>query len=290
MKSFITTLIITLFLATPIKAQVGPEFSLSTAIVNPGSTTSLPLNLSNGTEPYAGANAKIILPEGITITGISKGSALSNSFITDWKTFSEKSDKGIILIAYSGSDTFSANGELLTLNIQADNNASVGEYPVNFATTNSNPQINSKYALSSAGGERSIIPSVFSGTIIISDDSDNDNLPDAWEQKIINADTGDSITTIQDVNPEDDFDKDGQSNITEYSNNTDPTDPASNTKTDPGDLDKDGDITLADAITGLKIISGITSDNEDMTDADVNDDDKIGIEEVIYVLGFVSED
>lgn len=40
-------------------------------------------------------------------------------------------------------------------------------------------------------------------------DQDNDGLLDSWEQQIINADSGDSITSIFDVNPWDDFDGDG---------------------------------------------------------------------------------
>ena len=54
-------------------------------------------------------------------------------------------------------------------------------------------------------------------------DSDEDNLPDWWEQKIIDADAGDGIETAADVLPDDDFDGDGISNIDEYEAGTDPT-------------------------------------------------------------------
>jgi formylglycine-generating enzyme required for sulfatase activity len=59
------------------------------------------------------------------------------------------------------------------------------------------------------------------------DDSDSDELPDGWEQQIIDADLGDTITTILDVLPADDFDGDGQSNENELGAGTDPTDPNS---------------------------------------------------------------
>jgi len=58
-------------------------------------------------------------------------------------------------------------------------------------------------------------------------DADLDNLPDAWEQQIIDADPNDAFTTVQDVLPGDDFDGDGRTNAEEYADGTDPTDPES---------------------------------------------------------------
>ena len=55
-------------------------------------------------------------------------------------------------------------------------------------------------------------------------DSDGDGLEDAWEQQIIDADPNDDITSIEDVLPGDDFDGDGNSNETEETAGTDPTD------------------------------------------------------------------
>jgi len=57
-------------------------------------------------------------------------------------------------------------------------------------------------------------------------DDDGDGMPDDWEQQIIDAASG-GIYTIDDVLPNDDFDGDGFSNITEYEKGTDPTDPNS---------------------------------------------------------------
>ena len=58
-------------------------------------------------------------------------------------------------------------------------------------------------------------------------DDDEDNLPDWWEQQIIDHDTNDEITGIDDVLPGDDFDGDGFLNINEYQKDTDPTDAGS---------------------------------------------------------------
>ena len=58
-------------------------------------------------------------------------------------------------------------------------------------------------------------------------DADGDEILDEWELQIIDADLNDSIETIDDVLPRDDFDGDGWSNIIEYERDTDPTDPDS---------------------------------------------------------------
>lgn len=51
------------------------------------------------------------------------------------------------------------------------------------------------------------------------------NAPDAWKQRIVDADPNDNITSIDQVLPGDDFDHDGLPNFMEYQLGTDPTDP-----------------------------------------------------------------
>ena len=98
-------------------------------------------------------------------------------------------------------------------------------------------------------------------------DTDNDGLPDDFEQMIIDADPGDAVDGLDDVaGPNDDpvttdFDNDGSSDTAEWENRTDPTDSDSDddgledgvednggtfvsdmqTGTDPNDPDTDGD-------------------------------------------------
>ena len=55
-----------------------------------------------------------------------------------------------------------------------------------------------------------------------------------------------------------------------------------------GDIDNDDDVDLADAIAGLKILAGIPPASVN-PGADVNRDQRIGLEEVIYVLQKVAE-
>lgn len=56
-------------------------------------------------------------------------------------------------------------------------------------------------------------------------DADGDDLPDWWEQQIIDAYDFDEIEAIADVLPSDDFDRNGASNEDEFIAGTDPTDP-----------------------------------------------------------------
>ena len=56
-------------------------------------------------------------------------------------------------------------------------------------------------------------------------DSDEDELPDIWEQQIVDANEDDAITTVAEVLPGDDFDDDGSLNENEFNAGTIPTDP-----------------------------------------------------------------
>ncbi len=52
--------------------------------------------------------------------------------------------------------------------------------------------------------------------VTVGTDSDSDGISDAWEQELVNISTNPAITSIEDVNPEDDYDGDGASNWHEY--------------------------------------------------------------------------
>jgi hypothetical protein len=124
----------------------------------------------------------------------------------------------------------------------------------------------------------------YAKTIDIQADSDEDGLPDDWEQQIVEADLADNITTINDVLPGDDFDGDGENNLTEYINVTDPTDRNSVVR---GDVDGDKYITLADAIRVLQVLTRVNTGNVSVK-GDVNQNGRIGIEEAIYILQYIS--
>jgi hypothetical protein len=184
----------------------------------------LTLNLTGGAEPYAGVNAKILLPSGVHVTGISQGAILSAGFTLDWRSVPGTSGNEVTIIAYSGTDTCTAaSGVLLILNLQVDTGTTAGTYPVSFASTNPDPLVNSRYALSNADGTQSVSLSTVNGTINIGNDindSDSDGMSDAWE----------NAHGFSPYNPSDasiDSDGDGFTNYQEYQAGTDPRDPDS---------------------------------------------------------------
>lgn len=118
------------------------------------------------------------------------------------------------------------------------------------------------------------------------EDTDQDGLPDDWEQQIIDADPNDNITSLDDVLPDDDFDGDGENNATEHANATDPADHLS---TMIGDLDGDKYITIADTIIALQVLSNSdTGSGQYLPDGDINDDGTIGFPEALNSLEKVS--
>jgi len=119
--------------------------------------------------------------------------------------------------------------------------------------------------------------------ISMNGDTDNDGLPDAWEEQIIDHNGSDSLFLITHVLPEDDFDGDGISNYDEYINNTSPT---GTENISPGDLNGDGHISLADAVICLEILSHRTQTI--LIENDIDKDGSIGIENIIYILKHIA--
>ena len=56
-----------------------------------------------------------------------------------------------------------------------------------------------------------------------------------------------------------------------------------------GSINGDSVVDMADAILALQVLSGIESSSIIYKQADVNDDNKIGLEEIIYILQEISE-
>ena len=113
-------------------------------------------------------------------------------------------------------------------------------------------------------------------------DADGDDLADAFEQAIVDADPDDAIDTIADVLPGDDFDNDGSSNAEEQDRSTNPiaADSDGDGLTDgQEDINQDG-VLNANETNPLVSDSdgdGITDDVEDLNgNNDPSDDDTDG--------------
>ncbi|MCP4697974.1 MAG: PKD domain-containing protein [Gammaproteobacteria bacterium] len=161
------------------QAAAVPAFVLEPLIAQQGETATVNLLLVNGAEPYAGVNAKIELPAGVTLTDISAGEAAAN-FTVDHHMADDGS--GAAVLAYSPTDTITASqGILLSLNIQVGANTPLGEHAISFVDMNANPLLNAKHALANKDGTISVVHTVQNaGLWVISaaSDHDRDGIPD----------------------------------------------------------------------------------------------------------------
>ncbi len=65
-----------------LQANAAPQLTLGSPTIMQGGTGSLTLSIYGGTEPYAGVNAKILLPHGITVTGVYNPEGFRGAIIT----------------------------------------------------------------------------------------------------------------------------------------------------------------------------------------------------------------
>ena len=213
-----------------------PLLSLGSVNVLQGQTKDVDLRLSECMAPYAGVNAKILLPTKVTVVSVSRGKLLPiENCAADFRTFSAGGTNGVAVIAYSGSCAFkNVGGALLNLTLRAATNAPLGTYPILFAPVNTTPQVNANHALSDATGSRSMSHTIGAGTLTIDRDSNTNGMGDQWETNYFGA------TTPQGL---DDADQDGVNNLQEYRNGTNPK---------LADSDGDGQSDAAELIAGTQ--------------------------------------
>lgn len=213
-RSCIILMITAIFVSMAPGALAQPQLALGSVNALPGQTASLDVRLlSAGGEAYAGFNAEVLLPQGVTVTGISKGGLLTDgAFFTDYYTSSAGGNDATALIAYSGKDAFAASsGVLLRMSLRIANSATPGTYPA--------PFVNARQAMSSAEGSYSVPPATVNGSITVDVDGDGDGIGDGWEQQHFGS-------TIP-ANATSDSDGDGLTDLREFKNGTNPKTPDS---------------------------------------------------------------
>lgn len=124
------------------------------------------------------------------------------------------------------------------------------------------------------GTVQSLTPVSKTFTVETLADSDHDGMDDAWEMTYFG-----SLSR----NGTGDFDMDGLTDLQEYQMGLNPTVFDSGYLT-PGDIDNSKTIDLKDAILGLQVALGQSVTQPVYKGTDVNQDGKIGVAEIIYIL------
>ena len=100
-------IILAILMVSSVRATAStPELSLGSTSIAQDSTATLELNFSGSDKNIAGVNARILLPEGLSVTSIAKGKLLSDNFTLRSLPFSGLNENGIALIVFSDSETF----------------------------------------------------------------------------------------------------------------------------------------------------------------------------------------
>jgi hypothetical protein len=130
-----------------------------------GGTVALDVGLSAGAAHYAGFNATLQLPAGFQFLRVLNGPLLSGGgFIIAQQPSVVQGTNQLSILAYSGTNTFTGNGVLLSILLQISNTAPLGVQPVLFMQNNTNSSLNA-HALSSQNGQVSVQHSVSPGAV-----------------------------------------------------------------------------------------------------------------------------
>ena len=121
-----------------------------------GGTVVLTMSLANGEQPYAGINARLTLPVGVTLTNVTRAGILDGTFNTSF--FQAQGSTTAAFLAYSGSKTFGTDGQLLQLTFHVGPSVPLGEYAIPILVP----------ALSDDSGSTSILPGTEGGKITVS--------------------------------------------------------------------------------------------------------------------------
>ena len=97
MKRLLTVLAIVVFICgAASQVHAAPQLSIGSVEIERGETGSVDLSLSGGTEPYAGVNARILLPAGVTVTGVSGDVLLSGGSYSTQLRIPSKTIRGFL--------------------------------------------------------------------------------------------------------------------------------------------------------------------------------------------------
>ena len=149
-------------------AYCEPVLTLGTGSGHADTRVSIDVGLSGNAEPLAGINGKILLPDGVSCSGVTKGPLLSGAFSLDYEAAPMGPDTAVTVIAYSGTASLTAaSGELLTLDLDIGPGLTPGDYPVAFAATSLSPYVKSAHAVSDDAGAMSLSHDTVDGQLTV---------------------------------------------------------------------------------------------------------------------------
>jgi hypothetical protein len=213
-------------LTAPLCLMALPQLTVSPFFAQPGQSGEFEFKITDGDEPYAGFNAEIVLPKGITITSTVNNALLDGSFTVDSHMTYGVTETSLRVIAYSSTNTWTAvSGTLLKVSFDTSSTVLAGSYPISFSEKPANSILNSSHALSNADGTISVAHTVIGSTMTVvsnGSDFDNDGLLDSVDPDDDDDGIPDDIEIANGLNPKNsadaslDLDGDGLTNLEEY--------------------------------------------------------------------------
>ncbi len=169
---------------------------------------------------YSGLNAKLMLPNGLQVTGISKGSLINGKNFTLDGHFDDANNT-YSFVGFSLTDTFAGNGTFVRLSVSVDESL-VGDHPVTFNLTIENLVNPLALALIPTTNDpvNASVPGATNKTVAMKSDYDGDGMPNVWELQY-----GLDPYDISDGG--EDKDQDGLSNLGEFYAGLKPNNPDS---------------------------------------------------------------
>lgn len=213
-------------------AVAKPLLKLSSLITQSGMPNTIQLSLQNGDADYAGVNAKVNFPKGVTISSVVAGDLLDGDYTVDFHVIAEDSYNSLTLLAYSKTTTFTSSGNLFEISVVSDDTLQPADYLLSFGNNSEGSLLNSSHALSNADGSLSVDHTVLGSTLTIfatniEVDTDGDGEIDALDNDDDNDGIPDTIEILHGLDPLDasdasaDKDGDGRSNLEEHQSGND---------------------------------------------------------------------